>query len=81
MRVSAADAPEQYYEDHMEDSARLDRFLREPQVRQITGLSRVTRWRMEQRGDFPRRRQISLNAVAWLETEIREWMQAKAGTA
>ena len=55
-----------------------DRFLRESEVRRITGLSRTTRWRLERHGDFPRRRQISTNAVAWLESEIRQWQAEKA---
>ena len=55
-----------------------DRFVREPEVKRITGLSRVTRWRMERRGEFPRRRRISTNAVAWLESEIAEWMAERA---
>ncbi len=55
-----------------------DRFLREREVARMTGLSRTTRWRLERRGEFPRRRQISRNAVAWLESEIREWQAEKA---
>ncbi len=55
-----------------------DRFLREPEVRRITGLSRTTRWRMERRGEFPRRRSISRNAVAWLASEIEVWVADRA---
>ncbi len=51
-----------------------DRFLREPEVRHITGLSRTTRWRLQRDGKFPRRRQISTNAVGWLASEINVWM-------
>ena len=58
-----------------------DRFVREPEVKQITGLSRVTRWRMERRGEFPRRRRISTNAIAWLESEISAWMAERAEAA
>ena len=55
-----------------------DRFLREREVHNLTGLSRTTRWRLEKAGKFPRRRQISTNAVAWLESEVLEWMKDKA---
>ena len=55
-----------------------DRFLREPEVRSITGLSRTTRWRLEQVGQFPKRRKISANAVAWLASEVQEWLAARA---
>ena len=51
-----------------------DRFMREPEVRRITGLSRTTRWRLERARKFPRRRQISTNAVGWLASEINAWM-------
>ena len=55
------------------------RLLRFPAVRERTGLSRSTIWRLERRGLFPRHRQISLNAVAWSEKEIVDWIQAKIG--
>ena len=60
------------------DTPEDDRFLREAEVARITGLSRTTRWRMERRGEFPRRRSISRNAVAWLASEIRAWMVERA---
>ena len=56
------------------DNALLDRFMREAEVRRLTGLSRTTRWRLEKREKFPKRRQVSDNAIAWLESEIRAWM-------
>ena len=55
-----------------------DRFIREPECRRITGLSRVTRWRLERRGQFPKRRQISANAIGWLESEIQSWVEDRA---
>ncbi len=58
-----------------------DRFLREPEVARVTGLSRTTRWRMERRGEFPRRRTISRNAVAWLASEIEAWLVERAEIA
>jgi prophage regulatory protein len=64
------------------DHATTDRpptFLRFPSVRARTGLSRSTIWRLERQGCFPRHRRISRNAVAWLEAEIADWMQSKAG--
>ena len=57
-----------------------NRFLREPEVHMITGLSRTTRWRMERRGEFPCRRILSPNAVGWLSSEIEAWMAERIGT-
>lgn len=62
------------------DSTATDRpltFLRFPSVRARTGLSRSTIWRLERAGSFPRHRRISRNAVAWLETEVADWMRSK----
>ena len=56
-----------------------DRFIREPECREITGLSRTTRWRLERAKHFPKRARISPNAVAWLESEVQEWLRARAG--
>lgn len=54
-----------------------DRFLREPEVARITGLSRTTRWRLEREGRFPRRRRCSPNCVAWLLSEIQSWLRER----
>jgi prophage regulatory protein len=53
------------------------KFLRFDTVRDRTGLSRSTIWRLERRGEFPRHRRISMNAVGWVEDEIDEWMLAR----
>lgn len=54
----------------------MDRFLREPEVQNITGLSRTTRWRLTREGQFPKAYKIGGgNAVAWRESEIQDWME------
>ena len=55
-----------------------DEFIREAQCRRITGLSRSTRWRLERASQFPRRRSISPGCVAWLRTEIEDWIAERA---
>lgn len=52
-------------------------YLREPQVREATGLSRSTRWRLESQGKFPARRQLSSNTVGWLRSEVEAWMRTR----
>lgn len=43
---------------------------------QITGLSRMTIYRLELAGKFPKRRQLSQNSVAWFESDIENWVDA-----
>ncbi len=56
----------------------IDGFLGEADVKRITSLSRTTRWRLERQGSFPRRRRISANRIAWLESEVLAWVAARA---
>jgi prophage regulatory protein len=39
--------------------------------------SAVHVWRLEQKGEFPRRIHLGGNRVAWLEAEIIEWLARK----
>ena len=50
------------------------KLLRFPTVRERTGLSRSTIWRLEQRGQFPRHHRIAPNVVAWIEEEVSAWI-------
>ena len=59
----------------MNDQLTPSRLLRFQEVRHRTGLSRATIWRLERDGGFPKRRQISKNAVGWLEQEIDEFVR------
>ena len=54
-----------------------DRFIREPEEKHITGLSRTTRWRLERAGKYPKRIQISENAKGRLLSQIVDWMAAR----
>lgn len=54
------------------------KLIRFPVVRERTGLSRSTIWRLERRGDFPRHYRIAPNVVAWVDEEISEWIRTKA---
>jgi prophage regulatory protein len=55
------------------------RLLRFADVRDRTGLSRSTIWRLERRGEFPAHRRISANTVAWVEEEVAAWIHTKIG--
>ena len=54
---------------------KVDRIIREKECREITGLSRATRYRWEKQGKFPKRVQISSGVVGWLQSSIIEWLQ------
>ena len=50
-----------------------DRFLREPEIKRRSGLSRTTRWRLEKLGKFPKRRPLSPNTKGLPESEYLAW--------
>ena len=62
---------------HSPSEAAPQRVLRFPAVRERTGLSRSTIWRLERRGQFPRHRRISANAVGWSDREVNEWVESR----
>lgn len=52
-------------------------YLRWPTVQEVSALSRVTVWRMERDGKFPRRRQLAANSVGWLKSEVDAWVESR----
>lgn len=46
------------------------------EVEQLTNLSRVTIWRMEKDGKFPKRLQLAPHRVGWLYGEVMAWLEA-----
>ncbi len=56
---------------------RPDRLLRRPEVMQLVGVSRATIDRLERARDFPKRVQISKNAVGWHEREMLAWKASR----
>ncbi|MBX6744823.1 MAG: AlpA family phage regulatory protein [Acetobacteraceae bacterium] len=55
-----------------------ERLLRWPEVGRRTGKCRSAVRKMEAAGQFPRRIAIGPRAVAWLESEIAEWIAQRA---
>ena len=53
------------------------KLLRFPVVREMTGLSRSTIWRLERRGEFPRHHRIAPNVVAWVEEDVIGWIEER----
>lgn len=54
------------------------RMLRVRQVCQVTGLGRSTIYLMKSEGRFPRRVQLGIRAVAWIEADVQAWLRARA---
>jgi len=54
------------------------RFLRISAVCEKTSLGRTAIWKLEKSGGFPKRRRVGPNRVAWLESEVEAWMEARA---
>jgi len=53
------------------------RLLRIRDVIQIAGLSRMTIYRLEGAGNFPRRRRLGAHSVAWLESDVSHWVATR----
>ena len=51
-----------------------DRIIRENECAEITGLSRSTRYRMEQEGTFPHRCHISPGCIGWKLSAVQSWL-------
>jgi len=55
----------------------LMRFLRLPEVIQISGYRRTSIYEMIKAGNFPAPVHLGPRAVAWLESEVEAWMQER----
>lgn len=58
----------------------MNRALRFPEVRKITGLSRSTIWRLESTGHFPRRFLLTNRSIAWWSDEVDKWLAERRNT-
>lgn len=61
------------------------RLIQFPAVKAMTGLSRSSVYRLERRGEFPRRVMLTPYCCAWSADEIETWieqrLQARSSTA
>ena len=56
----------------------LDRIIRANEVQEMTGLSRTTLWRMENKNEFPRRVSLGGNTVGWKLREVQDWISNRS---
>jgi prophage regulatory protein len=54
-----------------------NRFVREAECKTITGLSRTRRWELEKEGKFPKRIKLSERAIAWLLSDLMNWIEER----
>jgi predicted DNA-binding transcriptional regulator AlpA len=55
-----------------------ERLLAWRTVRELTGLSRTTAWRLQKRGEFPLPVVMSPGRVGWRESEVEAWQASRA---
>lgn len=51
------------------------KIIRPKDLAELLSVSTVTVWRMEKRGELPKRKKISSRTVGWLESDIQEWLE------
>lgn len=54
-----------------------ERIIRAKELKDITGLSRTTIWRMERTGNFPQRVALCPGSIGWRYSEVMEWMKTR----
>ena len=54
-----------------------DSFLRLPKVKQLTGFGRSQIYHLVKQGKFPKQIHIGPKSVAWLDSEVSEWMKER----
>jgi len=55
------------------------RLMRLPEVVQLTGVSRSTIYRWMANGEFPKQISLGGKTVAWLESDVDDWIQLRIG--
>lgn len=58
-----------------------ERVLRTKHVVAMTGLSRMTIYRLEQARQFPPRRRITAGTTGWFQSEVLEWLRTRPQVA
>lgn len=54
-----------------------ERIIRVAECCEITGLSRVSLWRLERQNEFPRRVRITSYAIGWRLSEVMAWLATR----
>lgn len=54
-----------------------DRIIKAAEVERITGRCRVSIWRDEKAGTFPRRLKTGQKSVGWRLSEVMQWLNTR----
>jgi prophage regulatory protein len=61
----------------MDNYATVKKFIVLPQVQEIVPYSASHIWRLERSGQFPQRVRLGPNRVAWVKSEVTDWVESK----
>lgn len=56
----------------------VDRYIRLPEVKHLTGLSRAQIYSLISQNRFPKQIKLGYRASAWIESQVRAWMKERA---
>ena len=58
----------------MFDKLKSPRIMKIEEVEELTTLKRLTIWREEKQGRFPKHRQLTNKSIGWISSEIEDWI-------
>ena len=56
-------------------------FIRLPQVKEITSLSKSSIYRLIEDGDFPKQIALGARSVVWVRAQVEDWCAQKVSAA
>ena len=56
-------------------------FIRLPQVKEITSLSKSSIYRLMEDGDFPKQVSLGSRSVVWVKSQVEDWCIQKVTSA
>ena len=56
-------------------------FIRLPQVKEITCLSKSSIYRLMEDGDFPKQIALGARSVVWVRSQVEDWCNQKVAAA
>ena len=55
-------------------------FIRLPQVKELTCLSKSSIYRLIEEGDFPKQIPLGARSVVWVKSQVEDWCAQKVNT-